>query len=439
MSVPLSDRERFNKVGEVTIAGVKLYKYKYINYAGSSSRHTFTTKDFGSKTGSFGNKSKSDVFSGSGYAAASSSFKVDDALKSETIRDHVVENTNNPNLKNIYTQYRKNPSELTQAEKDQVVDWNENDQETFKLYLQFGVGVKENKLDEYLEGGAARFDALTEKTAEDFDNWAKNEDINNWIVEGTADEETGAQLKDESQILQGQEDPRFALVEQMYSDQQISDAERKALIGDEFTFDTSILGQIQEEERQARESFKEQQEESSDAIDDFRTRLEEGIQSRVADRDISLDQILDEYVQQREGTTQDLTSQIGDVSRQEDMRQAQTGLQRDRTTISELAESYMPVIESEIQDYRQETGKTSEEAMQDIRDYSSDTDINIQKELRDVTGSFEDLQESLGSYGVGSNVGQNILNELISGYRGGIFGNLSEIDDDTKAAWWESL
>ena len=228
MSVPHSQRERYHKQGTVEVAGVTLYKYKYIDYKGKSKNHLVTTQDRGSRVGTYGSSGRKTNF-GDDYSATTSSYKEDKILESKYMRDYVVDNSPNEDLREIYNNYRKNPNELTQAQKDKVSEWNDTDEDTFKLYLQFGAGLQSDKLDEYVGEGAASFDSLTEKTADDFEDWAKDKDINNWIAEDSPEgivEEGQTTLKEEGAILQGDQDPRYALIEEMFVEQEISASER---------------------------------------------------------------------------------------------------------------------------------------------------------------------------------------------------------------------
>jgi len=434
MSVAWEDRERWHRRNKVTKNGVDFWEYKYIDIYGSTTKRRLSTEDRGSQV--------VDPTSYTGYYDSSldlapgldSGYSWESAFRDHRIRTHFFDNAENGDkLKDWFLTYG-NKGELPTAQELKNIKENSTAEE-WKGFLQYGVGVKEDNLDYYISG-EGKFDEASDMSLEEIEEWIKPEDTSSWFKEN---QEGDIKVLKEEQDIQTSTDPRIAQLNEWASgdnpriNQDQYELFMKRLTGSESgetISDTSVIGK----EIKAREDYRESltgEEGYNETLNDLIRAKEEDMQSLNIDKDTSLDQILDNYMKESDEYQDAFGKQVSDIKLQEDIMKSKTGLSRDEMSISDLAKTYEEDYIDKIDKYRQETGKTQEEAMEDVR--QTETTFQTEKDTARSSLDFS-LQNIYDELGGGSTGASSFLTELQAGYWDDLYKDVDAIDDEHIAS-----
>ena len=443
LCVPYGDRHRWLNKGSETVDGVTYYTWEWVNYLGDNKKKLITLNkpfnkapkdDWGNVPPEF-----NDTFlAGSHDIDKAFSFDEDYTQADDSFRESFMSKVaeGNPKALEYYNDYGKKGIVPDSVELKDIKNNAQGDD--WKMFLRYGLGVKNSKIDNYLEGGAGEFEDLLTKTDEDIQEWARSEDINDWFV----DERTAAtegevtELKSEEEIIAGT-DPRMDQLLEWKSSNQITgeqyDRFVEKLRGTPGAVDpNSIMGK----EAKARQDYRDAltgQGGYEDTLAQLVSDKAEEMKTLGISKESSLDDILEGYMAQSDEYKDVYGQQVSDITTEEDIMRSKTGLSRDEEDISGLVEGYEDDYTKRIEDYRKQTGATQEEAIEGVRTAQTAYDEGVGEATQSLDFAFKDLEDAWGG---GLTTGTTFLDELTTDYWGDLESDISEIDQDSISPWW---
>ena len=323
---------------------------------------------------------------------------------------------------------------------DNVIEDIKEDEGQWRDFLQFGMGVKEDKLDKYITGDAKFGDLIYGEdkniTSQDIEDWSKGA-MENYEFEGSTYDPTGG-----TALAEGQEfetPPDITVQQNPSADPRRSWIDEHPDLTREQKEDWSTkLDEIQAEEFKARETYSTAltgaggYEEKISELEDIYKEEQEDIRGKG---DVALEDLLRGKLEEGEDLRQAYGEGISETIGAEKELQRKTGFERGTTQdISGMVQEYSPEFSKQLEDYRQETGQTYQDVATTLDDLRQGYEQDIGDEITGVESSWEDLQKTIGG---GEGFGQNYLSNLISSYWGGMGTALQDIDEyDIMSGWW---
>tara|TARA_R100000458_G_C8276707_1_gene252057 strand:- start:1421 stop:2728 length:1308 start_codon:yes stop_codon:yes gene_type:complete len=435
MSVPISQRSKWHRRKKITKNGVDFWEYKYIDWKGNTTKRKLTNKDVGSR--------KSNLANTSTYFAVdlNSSYDFGKAFKdNEGVRNYLYKTSpNGAKIQEYYENYgSKGSAGVPEISDLKAIKANASD-EDWKLFVQYGLGVKEDKVDKWTKGSAA-FSELITKTSEEIEEWGKSADFESWYDEGTDIEGEPKRLKSEEEI-RSQEDPRMAMIDSWDISDDQKQLFREKLRGTQGTGQIptdSIIGR----EIKAREDYRKAIEGEGgydDTLEQLVADKAEEMETLNISKESSLDDILKNYMGQSDEYQDVYGQQVSDIKSEEDIMRSKTGLSRQEEDISDLVKGYEDDYTKRIEDYRQQTGATQKDVAEGLRTAQTAYEQGVDETQNILDFAFQDFQDSLGG---GEAFGTSFLEDLTEGYWQTLQG---EIDDlyssdniDDIATWFDT-
>ena len=305
----------------------------------------------------------------------------------------------------------------------------ESEDGSFEDFLRYGLGVKEDKIQNYTEGGDWEVGGIpTSMNAEDLEEWSSGKKENFEFDAGKIKVSTEGQEEDvsseefqykeleEEEAFTEAEDKRFDYIDQLSAED--------GYTGDVKEIMKDSLRAIRKQEKDARDIYRDASTEGggyTDMLNELMSTFERGASELNIDKESALKDLLQEYEsgaeEQRELYTEDIEKSIED----EKALQAATGLEREGESISDIVKGYMPDFEKQLESYQQATGDTTEDIMRNYSTLKTDWEEDVLAEERKVEDAWKTFQESIYD----PHMGTDLLTDLLSG-EGGYYDALEE-------------
>lgn len=313
----------------------------------------------------------------------------------------------------------------------------ESEDGSFEDFLRYGLGVKEDKIKNYTEGGDWEVGGIpTSMNAEDLEEWSSGKKENFEfdagkikVISGETGEnqfpEQGEDVSseefqykelEEEEAFTEAEDKRFDYIDQLSAED--------GYTGDVKEIMKDSLRAIRKQEKDARDIYRDASTEGggyTDMLNELMSTFERGASELNIDKESALKDLLQEYEsgagEQRELYTEGIGKSIED----EKALQAATGLEREGESISDIVKGYMPDFEKQLESYQQATGDTTEDIMRNYSTLKTDWEEDVLAEERKVEDAWKTFQESIYD----PHMGTDLLTDLLSG-EGGYYDALEE-------------